>query len=152
MVCGTPTDPIAGAPRLEGYVQALQASGIEHRDDFVTYGDFGFHTGLAAAEQLLDQARDVTAVFAASDEMAIAVLSVAHRRGMRVPDDLSVIGYDNTLMAEMANPPLTTVAQPLYEMGLEAGQLLFQMIRDKTELPGRSVEHTIVERNTVKIL
>lgn len=79
-------------------------------------------------EKLLDLDKEITAVFAASDDMAIGAISAAYERGMSVPNELSVIGYDNTKVAEMSYPPLTTIAQPLYEMGIEGMKILIKYI------------------------
>ncbi|WP_068614129.1 LacI family DNA-binding transcriptional regulator [Paenibacillus tuaregi] len=152
MISGSEADPIAGLPRIEGYMKALADHDIPFRQEYMFYGDFGFDSGCAAAEQLFVKAPGCTAVFAASDEMAIGVLSMAARHGVRVPDDLSVIGYDNVKLAEMVVPPLTTVNQPLIEMGSEACQKLIYMIETGEAAKHTTVPHHIVERQTVRAL
>ncbi len=114
MISGTKDDIIAGTTRVEGYLQALRDHGIDPVPERLVYGDFRFQSGRLAMETLLDTAPGFTALFAASDEMALGALSAAARRNIRVPDQLSIIGYDNLKLAEMAIPPLTTVAQPLF--------------------------------------
>jgi LacI family transcriptional regulator len=150
LICDTTEPSVTRTSRLYGYLQALEQSGIPRKTEYITCGDSSYQSGLQAAEDLLEQAPGLTAVFAVSDEMALAVITVANRKGLRVPDDLSVMGCDNTLMAEMSVPPLTTVSQPLYRMGFLAGEILFQMIRKERKPVGRLVEHTIVERSTVR--
>lgn len=79
-----------------------------------------YETGLAGAAELLDLDEPPTAVFAGNDEIALGVVEAARVRGLRVPEDLSVVGFDDTSLAQMASPPLTTVRQPLREMGAAA--------------------------------
>ncbi len=149
MISGDQTDPIAGKPRIEGYKEALAAYGIPFQENLLAFGSFGFHSGVMAMEKFLQSKVEFTAVFAASDEMAVGAMSAAFRHGIKVPDQLSVIGYDNLRLAEMTTPPLTTVAQPLFEMGKQAAEMLLQMIETKTEVPGRILPHEIIERQSV---
>ncbi|WP_027417090.1 LacI family DNA-binding transcriptional regulator [Aneurinibacillus terranovensis] len=150
MIAGTKDDMIAGRPRVEGYMQALTDYDIPVREPYIVYGDFGYRSGLSGMEQLWEQAPNITAVFAASDEMAVGALLAAHKHGVHVPDELSVIGYDNTQIAEMAIPPLTTVSQPLHEMGKEAAQMLLTMMEDPSRAKNLIMPYTVVERETVK--
>jgi LacI family transcriptional regulator len=93
------------APVLPGYVRSAH---------------FRYRDGVVGGAALLDLARPPTAVFAGSDEIALGVVEAARTRGLRVPQDLSVVGFDDTQAARMASPPLTTVRQPLREMGAVA--------------------------------
>lgn len=144
MVAGTENDPIAGKLRVNGYREALDASGIDFRQDYISYGDFHFALGKQAAGHLLDKAPEITAIFAASDEMAVGVISAAWERGLRIPEDLSVIGYDDTAMAMMATPPLTAVHQPIATMGRLAVRMLIEGRNEGVVLP-----FTITERSSV---
>lgn len=91
----------------------------------VVQGDFSFRSGVKAAETLLkDASNRPTAIFASNDDMAAGVLSVAGRLGIDVPTELSVCGFDNTAIAEIIWPKLTTVGQPIYQMGLKAAEML----------------------------
>ncbi|MNN63458.1 Catabolite control protein A [compost metagenome] len=127
-------------------------NGITLRDELIFDGGFRFDQATVAAENLLSTAPEVTAVFAASDEMAIALISVAAKHGISVPEQISVIGYDNLKLAEMSNPPLTTIAQPLYKMGERAADKLISMITSKERVVSEIMPHKIIERNTVKKL
>ncbi|WP_410772471.1 LacI family DNA-binding transcriptional regulator [Fontibacillus sp. BL9] len=149
MIGGSESDLIAGRPRYEGFRQALQDHGIPVREDRVLDGSFTFEGGCLAAERLLTDAPEVTAVFAAGDEMAIAVISMAAKLGIAVPGRLSVIGYDNLKLAEMSNPPLTTVAQPLQEMGRLASEKLIAMLGTGETAVSEVVSHRVIERQTV---
>lgn len=114
--------------RLSGYASALRRAGIPLEESLVTHVAFSYEAGLKAGQDLLDLADPPTAVFAASDEIALGVVEEARRRGIRVPQDLSVVGFDDTFLAARATPPLTTVAQPLIEMGQLAVRSLAQVI------------------------
>jgi len=152
MISGVEKDQLAGAPRIAGYQKALQDHGIPLKNHYLVYGNFSFEDGCVAMEKLLQTAPEATAIFAASDEMAIAVLSVAAKHGLKVPDDISVIGYDNLKLAEMVVPPLTTVHQPLHEMGKSATEKLIYMINSGNVAESSIVPHQIVERQTVRSL
>jgi DNA-binding LacI/PurR family transcriptional regulator len=124
-----PQDMGVGIDRLAGYREALADAGLpEH----VEYGDFGEASGMIAAEKLLAGAPQLDAVFAASDPMAFGALRVLRRRGRRVPDDVAVIGFDDSSAAPLAEPPLSTVHQSLEEMGVEMARLLVSRIRGET--------------------
>ncbi len=117
--------------RERGYRQALDEAGIPFDPALVQVG--GYQTALTtdAAFRLLTTRDRPTAVFAANDSSAIGVLEVAHRLGLRVPDDLSVVGFDDIPQAANAKPPLTTVAQPLHDLGARALELLLQLLDGK---------------------
>ncbi|NIK70361.1 substrate-binding domain-containing protein [Paenibacillus sp. BK720] len=152
MIAGTAEDPIAGVPRLQGYKDALYDKGIPFRSSRVAYGDFHYDSGHAAMETLLAQDRGITAVFAASDEMAVGAMNAALRQGIRVPEDLSVMGYDNIRLSRMIYPALTTVGQPLLQLGRDAAGKVIAMIETGKTVPSLIVPHEIVERQTVKDL
>lgn len=153
MISGRKDDPIAGMPRIEGYKQALKDYGISFDENRISYGDgFGFSVGITSMEELLEKAPDTTGVFAASDEIAIGAISVANKYNLKIPNDLSIIGYDNLKIAEMSAPPLTTIGQPLYEMGQTSANLLLKMIETKAPVKSIVIPHEIVERQTVKKL
>ncbi|MDM5336663.1 LacI family DNA-binding transcriptional regulator [Fictibacillus enclensis] len=150
MIAGTKGDPIATLPRIEGYKRALKEKGIPVDRRKIAFGDFGFESGITAAKELLKQTEGLTAIFCSSDEMAAGALSYLYRMSIRVPDQISIIGYDNTKVAEMAIPPLTTVGQPLYEMGKNAVKMLLD--RETGEQQSVFMPHHIVERETVKVI
>jgi LacI family transcriptional regulator len=152
IISGTNEDLLAGVLRINGFLQALQDNGIQYNDQRHVIGDFTFKSGCDAMEKLLQRAPDTTAVFATSDEMAAGVLTVAAKHGIRVPDQLSVIGFDNLKLAEMVTPPLTTVEQPLIKMGEYAAEKLITMIETGKMIDSSIMPHRIVERQSVKSL
>ncbi|WP_395337444.1 LacI family DNA-binding transcriptional regulator [Novosphingobium sp. BL-8H] len=135
---------IAGPPRhsdslarLEGYRDALRAHGLPVDPRLQAEGDFTFQSGLAAAEQLLNLSQRPDAIVSTNDDMAAAVLWVAHQRGVRVPMDISITGFDDTLIATRVWPPLTTVRQPIRDMAAEAMEWLARAVRhpDRHDAP-----------------
>jgi LacI family transcriptional regulator len=147
LITGSEKDAIAGLPRIKGFKRAMREARLAVPAGWVVPGDFHYKSGYLAMSQLLERARGMTAVFATSDEMALGALSCAFKARLRVPDDLSVVGYDDTLDAEMAIPPLTTVHQPIMEMGERATAILLGDKKAKTSV---ILPHSIMERGSVK--
>jgi LacI family transcriptional regulator len=114
---GGPAQVACNQARLHGYRAATEAEGISVPAAYVRLGEFRYEHGVAAAAALFDLPTPPTAVFAGSDETALGVLEAARSRGLRIPEHLSVVGFDDTRVARLASPPLTTVRQPLQEMG-----------------------------------
>jgi LacI family transcriptional regulator len=128
-VIGHPAHGASGW-RLTGYRQGLERAGIKFDPALVVQGEFSFESGVQAAARLLDLERPPSAVFAANDDMAAGVIRVALERNLRVPEDLSVCGFDDTPMSRQIFPALTTVQQPTYEMGRIATLELLASIRN----------------------
>lgn len=118
--------------REQGFRAALRGAGINLAASHVLEGDYGFDSGVAAAERLLSLADRPTAIFASNDIMAAGVLKVATRMGIGVPGDLSVAGFDGSVIARMVSPALTTVHRPLRSMARDATALLIDMIEDSS--------------------
>ena len=136
--------------RLAGYLSALRTSGATLDDSLITHSPFSYEAGRAVAPTLLDRPDPPTAVFAAGDEIAQGLMEEARRRSIRVPQELSVIGFDDTFMASRTTPPLTTIAQPLVEMGQVATRSLTQLIND-TMVGTRHIElatHLVIRDST----
>jgi LacI family transcriptional regulator len=117
-----------GIDRLRGYRAAAQALGLAYRDEYVAYGDFYAESGREATERLLALPDPPTAIFAAADLMAIGAIRAAAEVGLRVPEDLSVVGFDDIQLAPHVNPPLTTVRQDKLGLGGAAGDALVARI------------------------
>ncbi len=137
------TNHTASDLRLFGYRRALDRAGVSFEPKYVRPGAFDFASGEAAADILLDLAAPPTAIFASNDDMAAGVLTVAHRRGISVPADLSVAGFDDTALASQLWPPLTTVRQPTRELAYAAASLLFGT---PDEVVHRRLPHELVLR------
>jgi LacI family transcriptional regulator len=117
---GGPATAAHNQARLHGYRAALEAEGAPLPEAYVRNGQFHFEDGVLGAAALLDLPEPPTAVFAGSDETAAGVIEAARTRHLRIPEDLSVVGFDDTQVARFSSPPLTTVRQPLREMGAVA--------------------------------
>jgi LacI family transcriptional regulator len=117
---GGPATAVCNQARTHGYRGAMEAGGAPVPDAYVRTGRFSYEHGIAGGAALLDLPEPPTAVFAGSDETALGVIEAARTRGLRVPEELSVVGFDDTPVARLAAPPLTTVRQPLREMGAVA--------------------------------
>jgi LacI family xylobiose transport system transcriptional regulator len=122
-----PPDMMCSEARLAGYRSALSLAGIDEDPALVRWGDFHVEGGHKHAADLLDSATPPTAIFAGSDLQALGALEAARMRGVRVPDDLSIVGYDDIAVARWSSPALTTVHQPLRRMGQEAVRLLLRL-------------------------
>ena len=115
------------AERIDGYHAALRRAGLPVDDGLVLHGDFFPEGGRAGARRLLDLTDPPSAIFAGSDLQALGVYEEAHGRGLRVPEDLSVVGFDDLTIARYVTPPLTTVRQPLNEMAAGAVRMVLSM-------------------------
>ncbi len=116
--------------RFAGYKDGLKAAGLDYDKTLVMAGEFSFESGVAAAEKLLSLDDPPTAIFAANDDTAAGVMHVAAERGLRIPQDLSVCGFDDQPMARQIWPSLTTVRQSSSEMGRIAAEQLLLSLRD----------------------
>jgi LacI family transcriptional regulator len=144
---------IASAERERGFRAAVNAAGLDPSGIAVEQGYFTFRSGLEAAEKLLDLSNRPTAIFASNDDMAAAAVSVAHRRGLDVPNDISVVGFDDTAPATTVWPELTTIRQPVAAMADAALDLLLSALRGRRHgLPPvsaeRVLEHELVIRES----
>jgi LacI family transcriptional regulator, galactose operon repressor len=137
-----PKNLLCSRARLDGYRAALDAAGLTVDEKLVRQGDFHHESGYAAGGALLDLPEPPTAIFASSDTMALGAYEAARKRGLRVPDDLSVVGFDDLPEARWASPPLTTVRQPLTEMSMLAARTVLRLAQ------GEDIETPRVELAT----
>jgi DNA-binding LacI/PurR family transcriptional regulator len=124
-----PQDMGVGVSRLEGYRRALAATGAEVDESLIGYGDFSEASGAEAMRTLLDRHPDLDAVFCASDLMAVGAMRTLREYGRRVPADVGVVGFEDSVLARQTDPGLTTVHQPVEAMGREMARLLVAHIR-----------------------
>jgi LacI family transcriptional regulator len=135
-----PLDTVAGQDRLRGYRQALETRHIPVPDELIAEGDFTESSGHAAARQLLSGSP--TAIFAASDMMAIGALKAARDAGLRIPQDLALVGFDDVPVASVIEPALTTVRQPIERLGSMAVEILLDVLENGED--GGSSTHRVV--------
>jgi DNA-binding LacI/PurR family transcriptional regulator len=121
----------ASAARLFGYQQALQVAGLEYNDSLVRYGNFTPESGFKAMSELLDHKPLPSAVFVASDTVALGAMQAIRQKGLQVPDDLALVGFDDIPLAEFLDPPLTTVCLPAFGLGWGAAELLIRLISNE---------------------
>ena len=135
--------------RIDGYRAGLEAAGLAFDPTLVVEGDFGYESGYRAGEHLLGLADRPTAIFAANDQMALGVYEAVRRRGMRVPEDVSVVGFDDLPETSWSSPPLTTVHQPLAEMGLLAARTVLRLVNgERIESPRVELATHLVVRSS----
>ncbi|MBU1912528.1 MAG: LacI family transcriptional regulator [Candidatus Omnitrophica bacterium] len=140
--------------RLNGYLTALEKHKIDKKKDYIKYGDFGRKSAMTLTKDLIRMKIPPTAIFAASDEMAVGAIQVCLENGVGVPGDISIIGFDDNPLALNYSPiPLTTIRQPLHKMALVATQTLNQIIQKKIRSNKRIVLSTeLVERSSCQAL
>jgi DNA-binding LacI/PurR family transcriptional regulator len=114
--------------RTEGYRLALEAAGIVYNPLLVEEGDWLYESGYQAMKRLLAKSVHLTALFAQSDQMAIAAMRALHEAGRSIPEDMSIVGYDDIPVAAYTYPPLTTIRQPMRGVGQQAIRLLIEAI------------------------
>jgi LacI family transcriptional regulator len=124
-----PKNLLCSRARLDGYRAALESAGMRVDRHLIEPGEFTHESGFAAGGRLLDREDRPSAIFASSDQMAMGVYEAARLRGIRVPDDLSVVGFDDLPEARWSAPPLTTVRQPLVDMGALAARTILRLSR-----------------------
>ncbi|KWV32574.1 MULTISPECIES: LacI family DNA-binding transcriptional regulator [Micromonospora] len=147
---------IAGPPqlmcsraRMDGYRAALDAAGLAIDDRLVRPGNFYHESGYTAGMHLLGLPEPPTAIFASSDQMALGVYEAVRKRGLRVPDDVSVVGFDDLPEVRWCSPPLTTIRQPLAEMGMLAARTVLRLARGETiESPRVELATDLVVRDS----
>jgi LacI family transcriptional regulator len=144
-----PPQLLCSRARLDGYRTAMEAAGCPADDKLIYQGDFYHESGYAGGAYLLDLPEPPTAIFASSDQMALGVYEAVRRRGLRVPDDVSVVGFDDLPEVRWSSPPLTTVRQPLAEMGMLAARTVLRLAqRERIESQRVELSTDLVVRDS----
>ncbi|MDF2720466.1 MAG: ccpA [Paenibacillus sp.] len=150
MIGGTLQDPANGYARFQGYKKALEKAGIAVSDELVRVGNYRYESGHELMKYFLALPNRPTAVFAATDEMAIGAIHAVQDSGLSVPEDFSIISVDNIRMASMVRPQLTTVAQPMYDIGAVSMRLLTKLMnKENVEVTKVVLPHEIIQRKSV---
>jgi len=137
--------------REEGYLKALEEYNITKNDDYIYYTDeLDFQAGERAMRAILNNEERPTAVFAVSDVLAIGALKTIQAYGLKVPDDIAVVGFDKISFSNMTNPTLTTISQPMYEMGRTAAKMLLDKIKGE-EIESVILDHELVIRESTLV-
>jgi LacI family transcriptional regulator len=142
----------ASGQRFRGFIEGMTEAGLSVGTDQVAQGYFTYRSGMEAAERLLGR-YNPTAIFASNDDMAAATVAVAHRRGLEVPGDVAIAGFDDTPLATTVWPELTTVRQPIADMAREAVRLLIEQIRGRragkpVQVTHKSLKFTLIKRES----
>ncbi|RRN53972.1 LacI family DNA-binding transcriptional regulator [Pseudoxanthomonas sp. SGNA-20] len=136
--------------RLQAFRDTMAEAGIAVPDAYVAPGLFTYRSGLSAARQLLDLPQRPTAIFCSNDDMAAGAMAVAHGMGLRIPGELSVVGFDDTPVATTLWPELTTIRQPVTAMGKAAVSALLERIRDRRAGRSREAAHQVMKYALVR--
>lgn len=141
---GTPTS----IARLEGVYEAFKAAGLEVVEELLVHGDYTYEGGRQAMEDLLAKNTPPTAIFCANDLSALGALQAAQQQGCKVPDDISIVGFDDITLAASTSPPLTTIRQSPSELGSVGAQLLMEQIKGRSEAKQVSLEFSLIIRDS----
>jgi len=135
--------------RLEGYRAALSDAGIPFDPELVLEGDFLEQAGFLVATRLIESRKLFTGIFVSNDQMAYGVRLALYRRGLRIPEDISIVGFDDLPSSSFTTPPLTTIRQPTFEMGLAAAECVLRMLRgEESWMPPLGLQLVIRESTT----
>jgi LacI family transcriptional regulator len=137
--------------RHDGFQKALLAAGLKIKPHWIQPGDYTMQSGMAAAEQMLRQKDRPTAIFASNDDMAFGVMAVAQRLKLKVPEELSVVGFDDAPIAQVVWPQLTTIRQPTMKMAVQAASLLIQPDKSKHAPKGELLDFELIVRGSAGI-
>ncbi|MFT6676256.1 MAG: LacI family repressor for deo operon, udp, cdd, tsx, nupC, and nupG [Sulfitobacter sp.] len=145
-----PVGNVLSIARQEAFVESLTKHGLAAQEGWIFEGDFSMDSGAAAARRWIEMTDRPSALFCASDEMAVGFLGEVQRLGMKVPDDVSVVGFDNIEVVQHITPALTTIRQPRTKIGERAAELLLDMISASSlEGPSEVIEIEFISRASV---
>lgn len=148
---GDMNDVTSGQERYEGFTKAMKDNGLKVEQNFVKFGDYKVNDGYCKMNEILKSKPYPTAVFAASDDMAAGVINAIVDRGMRVPDDISVMGFDGSNFTDYIRPRLTSMEQPIREIGRLSVELLIKQINGEERFLNEViVAHKLVERDSCR--
>lgn len=137
--------------KYDGYLKALKDYNIETCEDYIIKVDYSYESGIVAAKKLMALNERPTAVFVASDEMALGVIHGVQDLGFNVPEDIEVFGFNNTSLATMVRPTLSTIVQPMYDIGAVSMRLLTKLMsKEKVDETKVILPHRIIERDSTK--
>ena len=152
VVAGNMTSP-STLDRLQGYRRALQKVGLPYEEELIEVGDYGLQKAEQATRKLVARENRPTAIFAFSDEMAMSCLATLHNLGYKIPQDFSVMGFDNISYAQYCYPALTTIAQPMTEIGIACMELLLpQLNGEPMQECNKILPHKLIVRNSTGVL
>ncbi len=149
MISGEKDEPNAGIPRINGYKKALEKNGLEVNEDYIVEGSYTYFSGYDSANVILEFKDRPTAIFIASDAMSIGAQKAILEAGLKIPEDIAIIGFDGLDFTEFVHPSITTVSQPRYKMGTLAMETLLNFIENETIVSSNfTVEHKLIVRES----
>ena len=152
IVAGNMTSP-STLDRLQGYRRVLQKAGLPYEDELIEVGDYGLQKAEQATRKLVARENRPTAIFAFSDEMAMSCLATLHNLGYKIPQDFSVMGFDNISYAQYCYPALPTIAQPMTEIGIACMELLLpQLNGEPMQECNKILPHKLIVRNSTGVV
>jgi LacI family transcriptional regulator len=151
-VISGPADSLATCERLQGYKEALRENNLLYDSDYIESGDWEFESGVSSIKRILSKnKKPPTAIFAMNDLMAAGAIEAAFEMGYSVPDDLSVIGFDDREFSRFYRPRITTMGLPLNEMGTKSAEILINLIDGKkVDKKSYNIKCRLIERDSVK--
>jgi DNA-binding LacI/PurR family transcriptional regulator len=150
-IISSENDYISTSLRLKGYQDTLLKNGISQRKDYIIFAsrDYSFKSGKSKAKELLSVSPRPTAIFCISDTLALGAITAAKELGYRVPEDVTVIGFDDVEHTTMFHPYITTVAQPCYQLGKQSAKLLYTQMSQEKNMPRQIIlEHRLIVRES----
>ncbi|MFC7441250.1 catabolite control protein A [Laceyella putida] len=152
LIGGPLTDSVNGYPRYIGYKEALEENDLSLDESLVRLGDYRYRSGYEAMKNLLENKPELSAAFVASDEMAVGAIHAVQDQGRRVPEDVSIIGFENIPLASQVRPLLSTVSVPMYDIGAVAMRLLTKYMNDEHVESGQVyLQYSMELRNSTKL-
>ncbi|ADL50158.1 LacI family DNA-binding transcriptional regulator [Clostridium cellulovorans] len=152
MISGPLSDENAAIPRVQGYMRAMLDNGIKFSSENIVDGDFSSEWGYIAMKKILEREKIPTAVFTHSDNLAIGAIKAIMEKGLRIPEDISIVGFDGIASSEYIYPGITTIKQPRYEMGAMGMETLVKLINGVETKKLIKMDVQLVERNSCKNL
>jgi LacI family transcriptional regulator len=152
MLAGYDNEPNSGQPRVEGYKRALEKYGFTFDSRLVIRGGYHFVDGYNGMEKLMEIDKIITAVFCASDERAIGAIKFLGGKGIKVPDDISVVGFDGIDLGDYTCPSITTIQQPFYQFGVQGVKILLDIISKGRHPVHLSLDHKLVCKESCRSL
>lgn len=150
-VTGPLEEPINKLGKMEGYKRALKEAGIEFNEEYIIEGDYSYESGMEAFDKYEEFDVKPTAIFTGTDEMALGVVHAAQDKGYNIPNDLEIVGFNNSRLATMVRPQLTTVVQPIYDIGAVAMRLLTKLMnKEEVDMNVVQLPHRIEIRQSTK--
>lgn len=147
-------DRTTGRERLNGYIRALKESNISVNNNFIKIGDFKKRSGILLSEELLKNQDKPEAIFAANLDLTLGTLLTVKKLGLKIPEDIAIIGFDDSDWAQILEPPLTVISQPVYDLGSTAAELLIKNIEENDDSKREKLIITLntklIKRNSVK--